>query len=146
MRDLPTGTVTLLFTDVEGSTRLLTDLGDGYAEVLAEHRRALRAAFERHGGVEVDTQGDAFFVAFRKQEGAVGAAGDAQAALAGGPVQGARGRSHRRPTRTDEGTSASTSTGPRICAVAYGGQVVLSDRTRRLLEPAVELPTSAFTG
>ncbi len=62
--ELPTGTVTFLFTDIEGSTRLLRELGDGYAEVLAEHRRALREAWGRHGGVEVDTQGDAFFVAF----------------------------------------------------------------------------------
>ena len=64
MASLPTGTVTLLFTDIEGSTRLLHELGDAYAEVLAEHRVVLRAAFERHNGVEVDTQGDAFFVAF----------------------------------------------------------------------------------
>jgi len=56
--DLPSGTVTSLFTDVEGSTRLLHDLGDEYAELLAEHRRVLRDAFERYGGVEVDTQGD----------------------------------------------------------------------------------------
>jgi class 3 adenylate cyclase len=62
MRPLPTGTVTLLFTDIEGSTRLLHELGDGYPDVLAEHRRILRDAFGRHGGVEVDTQGDAFFV------------------------------------------------------------------------------------
>lgn len=59
--ELPSGTVTFLFTDVEGSTRLLLDLGDGYADALAEHRRLLREAFRRHGGVEVDTQGDAFF-------------------------------------------------------------------------------------
>jgi predicted ATPase len=61
---LPTGTVTLLFTDVEGSTRLLDALGERYRDVLAEHRRLLREAFAAHGGVEVDTQGDAFFVAF----------------------------------------------------------------------------------
>ena len=61
MAQLPSGTVTLLFTDIEGSTRLLHQLGDGYADTLAEHRRVLRAAFGRHGGVEVDTQGDAFF-------------------------------------------------------------------------------------
>ena len=72
---LPTGTVTFLFTDVEGSTRLLHELGaEGYAEALAEHRRVLREAFERHGGVEVDTQGDAFFVAFPTAPEALGAA------------------------------------------------------------------------
>ncbi len=66
-RDLPTGTVTFLFTDVEGSTKLLHELGaEPYAEALATHRRILREAFTRHGGVEVDTQGDAFFVAFRR--------------------------------------------------------------------------------
>ena len=65
MRNLPSGTVTFLFTDIEGSTRLLHELGaEDYANALAEHRRVLREAFERHGGVEVDTQGDAFFVAF----------------------------------------------------------------------------------
>ena len=129
MRDLPTGTVTLLFTDVEGSTRLLTDLGDGYAEVLAEHRRALRGAFERHGGVEVDTQGDAFFVAFADAEGAVGAAGDAQRALAGGPVRVRVGVHTGEPSRTDEGyVGLDVHRAARICAIAYGGQVVLSNR------------------
>jgi len=63
---LPSGTVTFLFTDIEGSTRLLHELGDAYADALAEHRRVLREAFARHGGVEVDTQGDAFFVAFAR--------------------------------------------------------------------------------
>jgi class 3 adenylate cyclase len=64
MRTLPTGTVTPLFTDIEGSTRLLERHGDAYADVLAEHRRLLCGAFERHRGVEVQTEGDAFFVAF----------------------------------------------------------------------------------
>src|ERR671933_2322681 len=64
MPDLPTGTVTLLFTDIEGSTRLLQRLGERYAEVLDAHHRALRAAVAAHGGLEVDTQGDAFFVCF----------------------------------------------------------------------------------
>src|SRR5262245_65223931 len=64
MRDLPSGTVTFLFTDIEGSTRLLSELGDEYADMLAEHRRVLRASTQRHGGVEIDTQGDAFFIAF----------------------------------------------------------------------------------
>src|SRR5438552_11411239 len=81
-RDLPSGTVTFLFTDIEGSTRLLHDLGpDGYAAALAEHRRILRAAFGGHGGVEVDTQGDAFFVAFPTAQGALAAAAAARDAL-----------------------------------------------------------------
>ena len=65
MRDLPSGTVTFLFTDVEGSTKLLHELGAAaYAEALAEHRRVVRQACAVHGGVEVDNQGDAFFFAF----------------------------------------------------------------------------------
>src|SRR5437016_12976882 len=85
--DFPTGVVTLLFTDVEGSTRLLHELGDGYGEALQEHRRRLRAAFAEHEGVEVDTQGDAFFIAFARASDAVGAAADGQRALAGGPIR-----------------------------------------------------------
>jgi class 3 adenylate cyclase len=68
---LPSGTVTFLFSDIEGSTRLLLELGDRYADVLAEHRHMLRKAFALHGGVEVDTQGDAFFVAFASASAAV---------------------------------------------------------------------------
>src|SRR5438105_15627198 len=81
MRELPTGTATFLFTDIEGSTKLLHELGDAYAEALAEHRRVLRDAFERHCGVEVDTQGDAFFVAFDRPADALSAAREAQAGL-----------------------------------------------------------------
>jgi len=77
-RELPAGTVTLLFTDVEGSTRLLQEDGPRYADLLGEHRRALRDAFTRHSGVEVDTQGDAFFVAFRRAAHAVAAAAEAR--------------------------------------------------------------------
>src|SRR5438067_13578484 len=83
--ELPSGTVTLLFTDVEGSTQLLQRLGDRYAAVLGEHRRLLRQAFESCHGCEVDTQGDAFFVAFRRAADAVVAASAAQRALAAHP-------------------------------------------------------------
>jgi class 3 adenylate cyclase len=83
----PTGTVTLVFTDVEGSTRLLTALGQaGYREALAVHREAVRAAFGRHGGYEVDNQGDSLFYAFPAASGAVTAVVDALAALDGGPI------------------------------------------------------------
>ena len=83
MADLPAGTVTFLFTDIEGSTRLLADLGDRrYAEILAEYRRLLRTAFSEHAGQEVDTQGDAFFIAFRSGRDALLAAVAAQRALA----------------------------------------------------------------
>jgi class 3 adenylate cyclase len=88
MRELPAGTVTFLFTDVEGSTRLLDELGaEAYAAALAKHRRVLRAAFAAHGGVEVDTQGDAIFVAFPTAPGALAAAREATEALAGGPIR-----------------------------------------------------------
>src|ERR671932_1190667 len=77
--DLPGGTVTLLFTDIEGSTRLLQALGgERYAGVLAAHQRLLRAAFAAHGGHEVDTQGDAFFAAFPRAADAVRAAAAVQ--------------------------------------------------------------------
>src|SRR6266487_4088201 len=103
MRDLPSGTVTFLFTDVEGSTKLLHDLGaERYAHALGEHRRLLRAAFERHGGVEVDTQGDAFFVAFPTAPSAVEAAARAQESLASGPIRVRIGIHTGVPKLTDE--------------------------------------------
>ncbi|MFP5298346.1 MAG: adenylate/guanylate cyclase domain-containing protein, partial [Actinomycetota bacterium] len=86
--DLPTGEVTLVFTDIEGSTRLLHELGpDAYAAELAEHRRIVREAFGPRGGIEVDTQGDAFFIAFPSAPQAVAAAREATDALARGRVR-----------------------------------------------------------
>ncbi len=86
--DLPSGTVTFLFTDVEGSTKLLHELGaEAYAEALAEHRRVIREACAAEGGVEVDTQGDAFFFAFPTAPGAIAAAAAFTEALASGPIQ-----------------------------------------------------------
>src|SRR5262245_18744900 len=82
MHYLPTGTVTFLFTDIEGSTRLLQQLGDRYSRVLEESRRLLRTAFHAWNGHEVDTQGDAFFVAFARATDAVSAAVDGLRALA----------------------------------------------------------------
>src|SRR5712692_5654947 len=82
MPDLPTGTVTLLFTDIESSTRLLQQTGERYASVLEECRQMLRAAFSTYGGHEVDTQGDAFFVAFVRATDAVSAAAAVQRTLA----------------------------------------------------------------
>ena len=87
MRNLPNGTVTFLFTDIEGSTGLLYDLGERYAGVLAEHRRTLRDAFGSHFGVEIDTEGDAFFVAFQRASDALAAAAEAQRALIDTPVK-----------------------------------------------------------
>src|SRR5439155_24890715 len=87
VRDLPAGVVTFLFSDVERSTRLLHELGDDYGEALNEHRRRLRAVFDDHEGIEVDTQGDAFFVAFARASNAAAAATDGQRALADGPIR-----------------------------------------------------------
>src|SRR3990172_4532911 len=86
--DLPSGTVTFLFTDVEGSTKLLHELGaERYAGALTEHHRILRRALSAHGGVEVDTQGDAFFVAFPTASGALAAAAEVLQGLAPGPLR-----------------------------------------------------------
>src|SRR3712207_3366311 len=82
---LPTGTVTFLFTDIEGSTRLLQHLGDRYGEVQDDHHRLLRAAFQAHGGHELGTEGDSFFVAFSRASDALNAAVDAQRTLAAHP-------------------------------------------------------------
>src|ERR1043166_6600942 len=102
-RDLPTGVVTLLFTDVEGSTRLLHDLGDGYGAALHEHRQRLRAVFADHEGVEVDTQAHAFFVAFASASKAVAAAADGQRAPAVGPIRVRMGLHTGEPRLTEEG-------------------------------------------
>ena len=96
MPELPSGTVTFLFSDIEGSTSLLQELGDAYAGALAEHRGVFRAAFAEHGGVEVDTQGDAFFAAFARASDAVAAAAEIQRRLGPGPIRVRIGRAHRR--------------------------------------------------
>ena len=134
--ELPTGTVTFLFTDVEGSTRLLQEHGSEYADLLADHRRVLREAFTRHDGVEVDTQGDAFFVAFPRATDAVAAAIEAREALErGGPIQVRIGIHTGEPLVTDEGyVGIDVHRAARIAAAAHGGQIVLSETTRRLLD------------
>jgi Adenylate and Guanylate cyclase catalytic domain/AAA ATPase domain len=133
VRDLPTGTVTFIFTDIEGSTRLLNELGDRYAGVLAEHRRIVREAFERHGGVEVDTQGDAFFVAFPRASDALAAAADAQAELEAEPVRVRMGVHTGEPIATDEGyVGIDVHRAARIAASGHGGQILVSQSTRDL--------------
>jgi class 3 adenylate cyclase len=103
-RELPAGTVTFVFTDVEGSTRLLQRVGaDTYADALAQHRRALREAFVRHDGVEVDTQGDSFFIAFSTAPDAIAAAAEAQQVLTAGPIRVRMGIHTGTPHITDEG-------------------------------------------
>jgi predicted ATPase/class 3 adenylate cyclase len=138
--ELPSGTVTFLFTDIEGSTRLLQELGDGYAEALAEHRRLLRDAFTRRSGVEIDTQGDAFFVAFSRAQDAVLAAEAGQAALADGPISVRMGIHTGEPLLTDEGyVGIDVHRAARIAAAGHGGQVLLSRTTHDLLDSTFEL-------
>ena len=140
MRELPTGTVTFLFTDVEGSTKLLHELGsERYAEALAEHRRILRETFERHGGMEVDTQGDAFFVAFPTAPGALEAAEQALQALEPGAIRVRIGIHTGTPHLTEEGyVGSDVHRAARIAAAGHGGQVLVSAATAALL-PADEL-------
>jgi predicted ATPase/class 3 adenylate cyclase len=131
---LPSGTVSFLFTDIEGSTRLLQEHGDGYAELLEDHRRRLRSAFERHHGVEVDTQGDSFFVAFVRAGDAVAAATEAQRGLSGGVVRVRMGIHTGEPlVVNDDYVGVDVHRAARIASAAHGGQIVLSDATRRLL-------------
>ncbi len=134
MAELPTGTVTFMFTDVEGSTRLLHELGDAYADVLAEHRRVLREAFARHNGVEVDTQGDAFFVAFPTATDALAAAGEGREALHAGPIRVRMGLHTGEPLVTAEGyVGIDVHRAARIAAAGHGGQILISQSTRELL-------------
>ena len=134
-KHLPYGTVTFLFTDVEGSTKLLHELGaETYASALAEHRRLLRDAFAHHGGVEVDTQGDALFYAFPSAPGALEAARDGQEALAPGPIRVRMGIHTGTPHLTEEGyVGADVNKGARIAAAGHGGQVLLSKETSAAL-------------
>ena len=134
-RPLPSGTVTFLFTDVEGSTKLLHELGaDVYAQALADHRLILRAAFSAHGGVEVDTQGDAFFVAFPTAPGALRAAADAVERLASGPICVRVGIHTGTPLLTDEGyVGVDVNRAARIAASGHGGQVLVSSSAAPLV-------------
>jgi predicted ATPase len=133
VHELPDGTVTFLFTDIQGSTRLLHELGaERYADALAEHRHVLRDAYERHGGVEVDTQGDALFVAFPTAPGALSAAGQAQAALAV-PVR--MGIHTGTPLLTGEGyVGGDVHRAARIAAAGHGGQVLVSASAAALVD------------
>ncbi|HEV2009760.1 MAG TPA: tetratricopeptide repeat protein [Candidatus Limnocylindria bacterium] len=142
---LPTGTVTFLFTDVEGSTTLLHALGAaGYAQALAEHRRILRETFTAHGGVEVDTQGDAFFVAFATAQGAVRAAAEALGGLAAGPIRVRMGIHTGTPHVAEEGyVGTDVHRAARIAAAAHGGQIIISEAAWSLVRDA--LPAGVTT-
>jgi YVTN family beta-propeller protein len=145
MPELPSGTVTFLFTDIEGSTRLLTELRERYGELLADHHRLLRAAFADVGGQEIGTQGDSFFVAFRRAKDAISAAVAAQRSLAahswpdGVDVRVRMGIHTGEPSISEVGlVSLAVHRAARISAAGHGGQVLLSSTTRDLVED--ELP------
>jgi class 3 adenylate cyclase len=141
MRQLPGGTITFVFTDIEGSTRLLQELGDeAYGRVSGDHRRLVRETFGAHGGTEIDTQGDAFFFSFTRARDAVAAAVDAQRAL----------RDHEWPEGQEVAVRIGIHTGEphvgeegylgldvvraaRISAAGHGGQILISETTRALL-------------
>jgi predicted ATPase/class 3 adenylate cyclase len=144
MHELPTGTVTLLFTDIEGSTRLLHLLGKRYSDVLAECRALMRAAFHQHHGHEVDTQGDAFFLTFARATDAVMAVVAAQRALASYPwpegvtVRVRMGLHTGEPERSSEGyVGLDVHRAARIMSAGHGGQVLLSQVTRDLVEQSL---------
>ncbi|HEX2266611.1 MAG TPA: adenylate/guanylate cyclase domain-containing protein, partial [Actinomycetota bacterium] len=144
MTTLPTGTVTFLFTDIEGSTKLLHELGEGYREVQRDHQRLMREAIAEGGGHEMRTEGDSFFVAFPSAEGAVAAAVSAQRALAGHPWSHGTPLRVRMGMHTGEGRllgqdylSIDVNRAARIAAAGHGGQVLLSDATRPLVEKSL---------
>jgi predicted ATPase len=133
--DLPSGTVTFLFTDVEGSTRLLRELGDErYAEALEAHRRVVRGACQAHDGVEVDTQGDAFFLAFSTANGAIRAAEEIAGALAAGPIRVRMGTHTGVPLVTEAGyVGEDVHLAARVAAAGHGGQILLTETTAALV-------------
>jgi class 3 adenylate cyclase len=136
---LPSGTVTFVFSDIEGSTALLKRLGDGYDQVLADHRRLMREGFTARGGVEIDTQGDAFFFAFPRARDAVAAAVEAQRAHAahewpdGCEVRVRMGLHTGEPAVGSEGyLGLDVVRAARLCTAGQGGHVLLSETTRAL--------------
>ena len=144
MAALPTGTVTFLFTDIEGSTRLLQELGDRYAAVRDEHAAIVRRAVAEAGGVEVSTEGDSFFVAFASPLAAVRAAVAAQRGLAAHDWSPAPPVRVRMGLHTGEGVlggdnyvGLDVNRAARIAAAGHGGQVIVSDATRGLVAHAL---------
>jgi predicted ATPase len=140
IHELPRGTVTFLFSDIEGSTRLLQELGNGYVDLLQGHQRIFREVIEEHDGVEISTEGDSFFVVFPNPLEAVQAAARIQRSLADHPFpQPVR---VRMGMHTGEGRLAAADyvgidvhRAARIAAAGHGGQVLISDATRALVEP-----------
>lgn len=141
MGELPAGTVTLLFSDIEGSTALLSRLGDAYADTLDGQRRLLRQAWAEHGGIELGTEGDSFYVVFPTAEGAVKAAAQAQRQLAahewpgGEQVRVRMGVHTGAPTPHDGAyVGLDVHRAARIASAAHGGQVLISKTTADLVE------------
>jgi class 3 adenylate cyclase/catechol 2,3-dioxygenase-like lactoylglutathione lyase family enzyme len=137
---LPSGTITFLFSDIEGSTQLARRLGERYGAVLSEHARLLRAAFEERGGREIDAQGDSFFVAFSRAKDAVSAAAQAQRALAQHPWPDEADLRVRMGLHTGEAAvmderylGVAVHRAARICSAGHGGQVLLSESTTAVL-------------
>jgi class 3 adenylate cyclase len=151
MATLPGGTVTFLFTDIEGSTRLLQQLGDAYGDVVRDHRQLLREHLGEKGGTEVDTQCDVFFYSFPRARDAVAGAVAAQRGLAdhewpdGAEVNVRMGLHTGEPSVGDEGyLGLDVVRAARICTVAHGGQILLSESTRALLGSAMPDDVSVF--
>lgn len=145
MSDLPSGVVTFLFTDIEGSTRLVKQLRDRYAAVLSEHQRLLRAAFAAHDGHEVDTQGDSFFVAFTSARDALLAAVEGQVALLSHPWPEGVQIKVRMGLHTGQAVAAggrytglAVHRAARIGAAGHGGQILVSQAAQTLLEDEEE--------
>ena len=137
MTALPTGTVTFVFTDIEGSTKLVQALGDGYAGLLAEHCRIMRSAIADHGGTEVATEGDSFFAVFPASSGALDATAAAQHELAAGSWPSGVNVRVRMGVHTGAGTLGGDNyigldvhRAARIAGAAHGGQIVVSETTR----------------
>ncbi len=149
--ELPGGTVTFMFTDVEDSTELLKRLGDGYRDVLTSHRRIIRDAFTARDGIEIDTQGDAFFFAFPRARDAVTAAVEAQRAHATEAWPGEvdvrvrMGLHTGEPAIHEEGyVGLDVVRAARICTVGRGGQILLSETTRALVGSGLPDGVSVF--
>ena len=140
MTELPSGTVTFLFSDIEGSTRLLEELGDRYGDVLRDHRQILREQLQEANGQEIDTQGDALFFSFTRAKDAVAGAVAAQRALAAHewpealPVKTRMGLHTGEPNVAEEGyVGLDVVRAARICSAGHGGQILLSETTRALV-------------
>ena len=152
MSGLPSGTVTFVFSDIEGSTALLKVLGDRYGDVLDTHRRLMRSCFNERGGVEIDTQGDAFFFAFPRARDAVSAAVEAQRQHAtnawtdGHAVRVRMGLHTGEPAVGSEGyLGIDVVRAARLCTVGRGGQVLLSETTRALVGSSLPDGVSVHT-